>query len=263
MKITVIGGTGLVGSQVVADVAELGHEAVAASPSTGVDALTGEGLAEAFSGASAVVDVSDSPSTDEAAVRDFFATATRNILDAEAAAGVAHHVALSVVGDNWLRDGGYFSAKLAQEELIRAGRIPYSIVRATQFFELAERIAAEATDHGTIRVAPALVQPVAAEDVAGAVARIAVGSPIDGIVEVAGPEQFRLDVFLERWLRARDDPRTVETDQTVPFFGAVLDERDLLPQFNATCGPTRLAAWLGRQPAQDVPIRQLAREAVR
>jgi uncharacterized protein YbjT (DUF2867 family) len=251
MKVTVIGGTGLVGSGVVAALAEHGHEAVAASPTTGVDAVTGEGLADALSGAQAVVDVSASPSTDEAAVRAFFATATRNILEAEAAAGVAHHVALSVVGDEWLRDGGYFSAKLAQEALIRAGGIPYTIVRATQFFELAERIAAEATDGGTIRVAPALVQPVAAGDVARAVGRIAVGAPVGGVVEVAGPEQFRLDVFLERWLRARDDPRTVETDQTVPFFGAILDERDLLPQFSATCGPTRLATWLGRQPARE------------
>jgi uncharacterized protein YbjT (DUF2867 family) len=263
MKVTVIGGTGLVGSGVVAALAEHGHGTVAASPTTGVDALTGEGLAEALSGAGAVVDVSDAPSTDEAAALEFFATATRNILEAEAAAGVAHHVALSVVGEEWVRDGGYFGAKLAQEGLIRAGGIPYSIVRATQFFEFAGQIAAEATDGDRIRVAPALVQPVAAGDVARAVARIAVGSPVGGVVEVAGPEQFRLDVFLERWLRARDDPRTVETDQTVPFFGAVLDERDLLPQFNATCGPTRLAAWLGRQPAQDVPIRQLAREAVR
>lgn len=253
MKVTVIGGTGLIGSKVVARLSERGHEAVAASPATGVDALTGEGLAEALSGASAAVDVSNAPSFEHAAaVMEFFTTSTRNLLEAEAQAGVEHHVALSVVGNDWLSDSDYFHAKHAQEELIRTAGIPFSIVRATQFFEFAERIARAGADGGTIRVAPALVQPVAAEDVAAALGRIAVGPPLDAIVEVAGPEQFRLDVFINRWLSARADPRRVVADQTVPYFGAVLEERDLLPQFSATMGETRLAEWLtASSPAQD------------
>jgi uncharacterized protein YbjT (DUF2867 family) len=246
MKVTVIGGTGLIGSKVVAALAGDGHEAVAASPDTGVDTLTGEGLADAVAGAGAVVDVSNSPSFEDAAVMDFFTTSTGNILAAEAAAGVPHHVALSVVGTNWLTGSGYFRAKNAQEDLITASGIPYTIVRATQFFEFVERIAASATVGDTIRVAPALVQPIAADDVALAVARAAVGAPAGGVVEVAGPEEFRFDVFIDRWLRTRDDPRGITTDQTVPYFGAVLDERDLLPQFTATLGAIRYADWLSR-----------------
>jgi uncharacterized protein YbjT (DUF2867 family) len=257
MKITVIGGTGLIGSKVVAALTEHGHEAVAAAPETGVDTLTGEGVAEAVAGADAVVDVSNSPSFEDAAVMDFFTTSTGTLLAAEAAAGVGHHVALSVVGTNWLTDSGYFRAKNAQEALIAASGLPYTIVRATQFFEFVERIAAAAAEGGTIRVAPALVQPVAADDVARAVARTAVGAPADGVVEVAGPEEFRFDVFIERWLRATGDPRRIETDQTVPYFGAVLDERDLLPQFDATLGATRYRDWLGRRAAR--PAMEAAR----
>lgn len=246
MKVTVIGGTGLIGSKVVAKLTAHGHEAVAASPRTGVDTLTGEGLAEALSGASVVVDVSDSPSIEDAAAMAFFTTSTRNLLAAEAAAGVRHHVVLSVVGSNWLTGSGYFRAKNAQETMIEASGIPYTIVRATQFYEFVGRIAASATDGDTIRIAPALVEPVAADDVAAAVGRLAVRPPVEGVVEVAGPEQFRFDVFINRWLQARDDPRVVATDQAVPYFGAVLDERDLLPEFTATIGTIRYADWLGR-----------------
>ncbi len=244
MKITVIGGTGLVGARVVALLGEAGHEALAASRSTGVDAFTGEGLAAAVAGADAVLDVTDVRTPDDPGAEHFFRTSTRNILAAEAAAGVRHHVVVSVVGSRWLPHGGYFRAKNAQEEEILGGGVPYTIVRATQFFEFAERIAREEWDGGAIRIAPALVQPVAARDVSAAVAQIALGPPADGVVEVAGPEQFRFDVFLTRWLDARGDRREVVTDQFAPYFGAVLDERDLLPQFSATLGATRLADWL-------------------
>ncbi|HET6691179.1 MAG TPA: SDR family oxidoreductase [Miltoncostaeaceae bacterium] len=254
MKVTVIGGTGLVGSGVVARLAERGHEVVAASRRTGVDALTGRGLAEALRGAATVVDVSDAPSYEDAVATEFFTAATRNLLAAEAAAGVRHHVALSLVGLEWVPDSGYFRAKRAQEGLIRDGGIPYSIVRATQFYEFVEEIARVESATGTITVPPALVQPVAAADVAAAVCAVALGPPVDGIVEVGGPEQFRLDVLIDRWLTARGDGRPVVPDQTAPYFGAVLDERDLLPQFSATIGPTRLAAWLsGSAGAPDRP----------
>jgi uncharacterized protein YbjT (DUF2867 family) len=255
MKVTVIGGTGLIGSKVVAALTEHGHEAVAAAPETGVDILTGQGVADAVGGADAVVDVSNSPSFEGAAAMDFFTTSSRHLLAAELAADVRHHVALSVVGTNWLTASGYFRAKSAQEASIAASGIPYTIVRATQFFEFVERIAAAATEGDLIRVAPALVQPMAADDVARAVGRIAVGEPAEGIVEIAGPEEFRLDVFIDRWLQTRDDPRRIEADQTVPYFGAVIDERDLLPQFNATLGSIRYADWLRRStPAVTAPV---------
>src|SRR5262245_43325415 len=192
MKIVVIGGTGLIGSKLVKKLREHGHEAVAASPDSGVNTLTGEGLAEALTGASVVVDVSNSPSFEDAAVLKFFETSTRNLLSHEAAAGVGHHVALSVVGSDRLLESGYFRAKIAQEKLIRESPIPYSIVHATQFFEFVKSIAAAATDGNTVRLAPVFIQPMAADDVAGAVGRIAVGPPRNGMIEVAGPERFRL-----------------------------------------------------------------------
>ena len=200
MKIVVIGGTGLIGSKLVKKLREQGHEAVAASPNSGVNTLTGEGLAEALRGASVVVDVSNSPSFEDAAVLKFFETSTRNLLAAEAAAGVGHHVALSVVGTERLSESGYFRAKIAQEKLIKESAIPYSIVHATQFFEFVKSIADAATDGNTVRLAPVLIQPMAADDVASAVGKIAVGTPLNGTVEVAGPEQFRLDELIRRGL---------------------------------------------------------------
>ena len=249
MKIVVIGGTGLIGSKLVARLTRNGHRAVAAAPATGVNTLTREGLAEALEGAAVVVDVSNSPSFESGAAMDFFTRSTGNLLAAERVAGVRHHVALSVVGTKWLLDSGYFRGKEAQEALIRASGIPYSIVHATQFFEFAGRIADSATQGDTIRVAPALVQPAAADDVAGALARIAISSPVGGVIEVAGPEEFRMDVWIHRWLDARGDGRKVMTDQSCRYFGAVLDERTLLPDLHPIMGPTRLADWLRREAA--------------
>jgi uncharacterized protein YbjT (DUF2867 family) len=246
MKIVVIGGSGLVGSKLVTRLSERGHEAVAASPDSGVDTLTGEGLAEVLVGAGAVVDVSNSPSFEDAAVLEFFEMSTRNLLAAEAAAGVRHHVALSVVGTERLSDSGYFRAKIAQEQLIRDSSIPYSIVHATQFFEFVKRIAAAATDGETVRLAPVLVQPVAAADVARAVGQVSVGSPMNGIVEVAGPEQLHLDEFIRHGLSARHDPRTVVADPHARYFGAELGERTLVPGKNARLGRTRFGDWLNQ-----------------
>jgi uncharacterized protein YbjT (DUF2867 family) len=248
MKIVVIGGSGLIGSKLVARLDEHGHEAVAASPDSGVDALTGAGLAEALAGTSVVVDVSNSPSFEDAAVLQFFETSTRNILAAEAAAGVGHHVALSVVGTERLAESGYFRAKIAQEQLIRDGSIPYSIVHATQFFEFIKSIAAAATDGNTVRLAPVLIQPIAADDVARAVGQVAVGSPVNGIVEVAGPEQFRLDELIRRGLSARNDPREVIADPRARYFGVELSERTLVPGDGARLGETGFEDWL-RRPA--------------
>jgi uncharacterized protein YbjT (DUF2867 family) len=229
MKITVIGGSGLIGSKLVTKLDARGHQVVAASPDTGVDTLTGEGLANALAGASVAVDVSNAPSFEDAAALEFFDTSTRNLLAAEAAAGVGHHVALSVVGTGRLTESGYFRAKLAQETLIEHSSIPYSIVRATQFFEFLDRIAADASNGNTVRLPPALIQPMAAEDVAGALAGIAVGSPVNGIVEVAGPDQFRLDELIRARLSATGDPRQVITDPSAAYFGVTPGERTLLP----------------------------------
>jgi uncharacterized protein YbjT (DUF2867 family) len=248
MKIVVIGGSGLIGSKLVANLDEHGHEAVAASPDSGVNTLTGDGLAKALDGAAVVVDVSNSPSFEDAAVMEFFETSTRNVLAAEAAAGVGHHVALSVVGTERLSESGYFRAKIAQEKLIRDSSIPYSIVHATQFFEFVKSIAAAATDGDTVRLAPVLIQPMAADDVARAVAHVSVSSPVNGIVEVAGPEQFRLDELIRRGLSARDDPREVIADPHARYFDAELAERTLLPGDGARLGATRFEDWL-RQPA--------------
>jgi uncharacterized protein YbjT (DUF2867 family) len=247
VKIIVIGGTGLIGSKVVTKLRESGFEAVAASPDSGVNTITGEGLAAVLKGASVVVDVSNSPSFEDAAVLAFFETSTRNLLAAEAAEGVRHHVALSVVGTERLAESGYMRAKTAQEKLIEQSSIPYSIVHATQFFEFIKSIADAATDDNTVRLAPVLIQPMAAEDVATAVASIAAAAPVNGIVEVAGPEQFRLDELVRRYLGTRDDPRSVIADPRARYFGAVLGERTLVPDHATTLGEIGFDDWLSRQ----------------
>lgn len=246
MNVVVIGGTGLIGSKVVALLTQHGHEAVAASPNTGVDTITGAGLAEVLSGAATVVDVSNSPSFEDDEVMEFFRTSTRNLLAAEVAAGVGHHVALSVVGTDRLQGSGYFRAKAAQERLITESPIPYSIVHATQFFEFLKGIAQAATDGDTVRLAPVLVQPVASDDVAALVARTAVGEPLNDVVEVAGPDRYRLDELVQRALAARNDPRTVMSDPRTPYFGAVLDECTLVPGDGVQLGPTSFDDWFTR-----------------
>jgi uncharacterized protein YbjT (DUF2867 family) len=247
MKIVVIGGTGLIGSKLVARLGEHGHEAVAASPDTGVNTLTGEGLAAALDGADVVVDVSNAPSFADAEVMAFFETATRNLLDAEATAGVGHHVALSVVGTDRLQDSGYFRAKLVQEQLIERSPVPSSIVRATQFYEFLGRIADAATEGATVRLAPVLIQPMAADDVAAAVGRVAAGAPLSATVEVGGPEAHRLTDLAARLLDAHADGRRVEADPDARYFGARLDERTLVPGDGARLAETRLDDWLARQ----------------
>ncbi len=249
MKLVVIGGTGLIGSRLVAMLREGGHEAVAAAPDTGVNTLTGEGLAEVLRGASVVVDVSNSPSFEDAAVMRFFTTSTRNLLEYAAAAGVRHYVALSVVGTERIPDSPYLRAKNAQETLIKGAGLPYSIVHATQFFEFIKRIADEASDGTTVRLPPVLIQPMAADDVARAVGRIAVGAPLNGTVEVAGPQQFRFDELIRRGLDARNDPREVVADPHARYFGAELSERSLIPADNARRGEIRFQEWLN-QPVQ-------------
>jgi uncharacterized protein YbjT (DUF2867 family) len=244
MKIVVIGGSGLIGSKLVTKLRERGHETVAASPASGVNTLTGQGLAAALEGASVVVDVSNAPSFEDAAVLEFFQTSTRNLLAADAAAGVGHHVALSVVGTQRLSDSGYFRAKIAQEKLIEDSAIPYSIVHATQFFEFVDRIADGATSGNTVRLAHVLIQPMAAEDVASAVAEVTVGPPANGIIEVAGPQQFHLDDLVRSALRERHDPREVITDPHAPYFGAELHERTLVPGADARLAETRFDEWL-------------------
>ena len=249
MKIVVVGGSGLIGSKLVTKLGEHGHEALDASPKTGVNSLTGEGLPDVLDGADAVVDVSNSPLSEAAAVMNFFTTSTRNILAAEAAAGVNHHVALSVVGTDRLQESGYFQAKLAQEKLIEESSIPYSIVHATQFFEFINSIAEAATEGNTVRLAPVLIQPMAADDVASAVGRVAVGSPVNGVVEVAGPDQFRLDDLIREGLGALHDPREVITDTHASYFGARLGERTLIPEADALLGTIRFEDWLTRTTA--------------
>jgi uncharacterized protein YbjT (DUF2867 family) len=247
MKIIVIGGTGLIGSKVVTKLRESGVEAIAASPDTGVNTITGEGLTEALKGASVLVDVSNSPSFEDSAVLAFFETSTRNLLAAESAEGVRHHVALSVVGTERLSESGYMRAKIAQEKLIERSSMPYSIVHATQFFEFMKGIADAATDGDTVRLASVLIQPTAAEDVATFVARVALGKPVNGIIEIAGPEQFRLDELVRRYLDARDDSRSVIADPDARYYGAKLDERTLLPGEDANVGEARFEEWLSRQ----------------
>src|SRR5687768_9709664 len=218
MKIVVIGGTGLIGSKLVRQLAQRGHEAIAASPNTGVNTLTGEGLAEALKGADVVVDVANSPSFEDKAALDFFETSGRNLQAAEVRAGVRHHVALSVVGTERLQDSGYFRAKLAQEELIKAGRVPYTIVRATQFMEFLGGIAQAGTEGQTVRLSPAMVQPIASDDVAVAMADVAAGGAVNGTVEIAGPERFGLASLVQKYLTAVGDARTVVADAEAPYF---------------------------------------------
>jgi uncharacterized protein YbjT (DUF2867 family) len=244
MKTVVIGGTGLIGSKVVTCLKEEDHEAVAASPDSGVNTLTGEGLAEVLEGASVVIDVSNSPSFEDEAVMEFFTTSTTNLLAAEADAGVRHHVALSVVGTERLTESGYFRAKIAQEKLIRDSSIPYSIVHATQFFEFVKSIAAAATDGDTVRLAHVLIQPMAADDVAAAVCEISQRPPAEGVIEVAGPEQFRLDELIHLGLAAKGDQRTVVADPKARYFGAELQERTLLPTNAVHLGEIRFSDWL-------------------
>lgn len=244
MKIVVIGGSGLIGSKLVNKLREHGHEAIAASPKSGVNTLTGEGLAEALKGASVVVDVSNAPSWEDAAVMDFFETSTRNLLASEAAAGVGHHVALSVVGTERLVESGYFRAKIAQENLIKASSIPYSIVRATQFYEFVKGIADFSTRGNEVHLPSALIQAMAADDVASAVALVATGSPVNGILEVGGPEQFRLDELIQRGLAAYKDPRKVIADPQATYYGIKVTERALVPENNARLGKIRFEEWL-------------------
>ncbi len=250
MKIVVIGGSGLIGSKLVSKLRERGHEAIAASPNSGVNTLTGEGLAEALKGASVVVDVSNSPSWEDAAVMKFFETSTRNLLAHEAAAGVGHHVALSVVGTERLLESGYFHAKMAQENLIKGSSIPYSIIHATQFFEFVKGIADISTVGNKVLLPPVLIQPMAADDVASAVGRIAIGSPVNGTIEVGGPEQFRLDELVRRFLAARKDPRQVVTNPQARYYGVEVSERTLVPGDGARLGETRFEAWLSQPTAQ-------------
>jgi uncharacterized protein YbjT (DUF2867 family) len=249
MKIVVIGGSGLIGSKVVSKLRDRGHEVVAASPSSGVNTINGEGLSEALTGAQVVVDVANSPSFEDKAVMEFFETSGRNLLAAEAAAGVRHHVALSVVGTDRLLASGYFRAKLAQEELIKASKIPYTIVRATQFFEFVGAIAQSATDGPTIRLPPALMQPIVSDDVAAALADIALAEPLNGTVELAGPEPIRMDELVRRFLIANRDSRQVTTDPQAGYFGTAVNDRSLTPGDNPRIGPTRFADWLGHSVA--------------
>ena len=244
MKIVVIGGSGLIGSKLVDQLREAGHDALAASPDSGVDMLTGEGLSEALEGAEVVVDVANAPAWDDAAVLDFFQTSSRKVLSAEEVAGVGHHVTLSVVGADRLPESGYLRAKVAQEELVKAGPIPYTIVRATQFFEFISRIADSSTEGDTVVLPPALVQPEAADDVADILADVAVGTPVNGTVELAGPEAFPLDELARRVLRAKGDARRVTADPKVRYFGAELDDRSLTPGDDARIAPTRFEEWL-------------------
>ena len=250
MKIVVIGGTGRIGSKVVNKLREHGHEAVPAAPNTGVNTITGEGLAEVLKGASVVVDVSDSPAWDDAAVLKFFETSTRNLLTHEAAARVGHHVALSVVGTDQLSESGYFRGKIAQEKLIRESSIPYSIVHATQFFEFLKGLADWHMVGDEVHLPPVLFQPMAADDVASGVARVAAGPPANGMVEICGPEQFRLDELVRRRLASLKDPRKVITDPNARYSGAKISEKTLLPGNNARPGETRYETWLAQSAAQ-------------
>jgi uncharacterized protein YbjT (DUF2867 family) len=246
MKIVVIGGTGLIGSKVVTKVRDEGHEAVAASPNSGVNTVTGEGLADVLEGASTVVDVSNSPSFEDSAVMEFFETATRNILAAEAVAGVGHHVALSIVGAESLPDSGYLRAKTAQEKLIKSSATPYSIVHATQFFEFTKSIADSATEGNTVHLPSVLFQPIAAEDVAAAVAQVTVRAPLNNAIEIAGPDVFKFDEFIQHGLRAFGDSRKVVADPHARYFGTELSERSLVPAEHAELGAIHFDEWFAQ-----------------
>jgi len=246
MKIVVIGGTGLVGSKLVEKLRSSGHEALAASLDTGVNILTGEGLAEALEGADIVVDVSNAPDWGDDAVLEFFQTSTRTLLAAEAAVGVEHHVVLSVVGADRLQGSGYMRAKVAQEALVKEGTIPFTILRASQFFEFIGRIAGPPGDSDAIHLSPAFIQPESANDVAEALADVAANPPVNGMVELGGPEQFRLDELVRRVLAATNDERLVETDIHAPYFGVELEAHSLTPGPDARIAPTRLEDWLNQ-----------------
>ncbi|MEH1098727.1 SDR family oxidoreductase [Micromonospora sp. CPCC 205561] len=246
MKIVVIGGSGLIGSKLVESLAAQGHEAVPASPKTGVNTLTGDGVAEVLDGADAVVDVTNSPSLEGAAALEFFETSTRNLLAAAADAGVGHYVALSIVGADRLPDSGYMRAKVAQEKLVAASGLPYSLVHATQFFEFIQGIIDAATEGDTVHLTPVLIQPMAADDVAAAVAEVVVGAPTNAAVEVGGPEQFRLDELGRSFLAAKQDPRSVVGSSDARYFGTTLEERSLLPADGARTAGTRLDDWRTR-----------------
>ena len=248
MKIVVIGGTGLIGTKLVNNLRERGHEVLAASPKSGVNSFTGEGLAEVLKGAQVVVDVANAPSWEDKAVLEFFETAGRNLLAAEAAAGVSHHVALSIVGADRLPASGYLRAKVAQENVIKASKVPFTIVRSTQFFEFAKGIAQSATEGQKVRLSPGLMQPIAADDVAAALTdvAVAVADRLNGTVEVAGPEPIRMDEFARRFLSATRDPRKVITDVHALYFGTELNDQSLTPGDNARLGPTHYEQWLSR-----------------
>lgn len=244
MKIVVIGGSGLIGSKLVNRLRERGHEVIAASPSSGVNAVTGEGLSTALKGAQVVVDVANSPSFEDKAVLEFFGKSGRNLTAAEAEAGVKHHVALSVVGTDRLLESGYFRAKMVQEDLIKASKIPYTIVRATQFFEFVGAIAQSATDGQTVRLPPAMMQPIVSDDVAAALADVALAQPINGTVELAGPEKIPMDELVRKFLAASRDTRQVMTDPQARYFGTAVNDRSLTPGNNPRTGPTHFADWL-------------------
>lgn len=246
MKIVVIGGSGLIGSNIVNRLRLDGHETVAASPGTGVNTITGEGLAQALTGAQVVVDVANSPSFEDRAVLEFFETSSRNLLAAEAKAGVEHHLALSVVGTDRLLESGYFRAKVAQENLIKASRIPYTILRATQFFEFIASIIDSSSDGAVARLSPALMQPIAADDVSAAMADLAVAAPLNSTLEVAGPDRFPLDEIARKFLTARRDSRQVIADVHARYFGSELNDRSLVPEASPRIGPTRFQNWLSR-----------------
>jgi len=250
VKIVVIGGTGLIGTKVVNRLRKQGHEVVAASPKSGVNTVTGEGLSDAVAGAQVVVDVANAPSWDDKAVLEFFETSGRNLLTAEATAGVKHHVALSVVGTDHLLESGYFRAKMAQENLIKASKIPYTIVRATQFFEFVGAIAQFSTVGQEVHLPPALFQPIGSDDVAAVMADVAVGAPVNGTIEIAGPERVGLDELVGRFLAATKDPRKVITDVHAGYFGVAVNDQSLTPGKNARIGPTRFEAWLGSMPSK-------------
>jgi len=250
MKIVIIGGTGLIGSKTASILRQKGHEVVAAAPNTGVNTITGEGLKEALAGTQVVIDLANSPSFEDKAVLEFFETSGRNLHAAEATAGVQHHVALSIVGTDRTPENGYFRAKLAQEKLIRASGIPYTIIRSTQFLEFLKGIAAAATDGNTVRISPGLFQPIAADDVAPAVADVAVAAPRNGTVEIAGPERAPFNEIVARYLRAVGDPRTVVSDPEARYWGGLVDDRSLVPLGEARLGRIGLDEWLRRSQAK-------------
>jgi uncharacterized protein YbjT (DUF2867 family) len=246
MNIVVIGGSGLIGAKLVSNLRQRGHKVVAASPGSGVNTITGEGLAEALAGADVVVDVANSPSFENKAVLEFFETSGRNLLAAEAVAGVKHHVALSVVGSDRLPDSGYLRAKMAQENLIKASKIPYTIVRSTQFFEFLGGIAQSSTDGKTVRMSPALFQPIASDDVAAVMTEVTLGTPVNGIIEVAGPERVRMADLVQRFLNAKQDERMVVPDAHAQYFGVELSDQSLVPGDRARIAATRFEDWLSK-----------------